>query len=931
MTNYFKIIIILGAGLITSACLYKDSSIPVVSVDLEQSNQMVTVTKWRICGPFRLPKENQPYTSEGLKEAFGRDYLTEIHGKEIPFEILRPTTNRAVDFEHDPNDDPDIGPSEVQFMNQVQQFPTPSVNTQVLFWRAGEFFKITYAAAVILSKTDTKAALIIGGNSPVKAWLNDEEILQSRASSVGHDPDALHILMTHLKKGRNTFLLKMFCFPKRNEFVLRIATREQALAFVREHGGLRDVIEEVIVPPGQPLPLSRNLLFFSLGQRAEARVEIADLNGQSILNEDIDLSSRSEIPTRDLLPGLYTITVSIDKWVFSENFYIGARDKITAPYEKRCALPRKPVGQLLDPCATLKPLQEIAPGQQFAFRLDWQKRALLLISQLEWALTHAQESRIPASALQGTHVFAYRSGVDDQIQHYFLHIPKNCDGRSVPLVVVVPHNTRQKPLLSGPTAFDTDWLRKLARYSDEFGYACLWPHGRGRNYNVHLALADTLEALDDVQKRIAIDTDRIYLTGDCGGARNALLFAERFPDRIAAVSVVNSAMSSGIKANALWREINSPRAAVENLSNIPLQLIHGDHFPHSPTRQSIELRDICRRAGMSSELILLPGDGRWADQDMFRLSFIFFQGKVRTTPRTVAMTTGQLKYGSAYWIRATELETPPRLGRITAHFDAPNKILATSSNISEIELLPDRFPTTYFQPGMLEMRVNGKIHTFHLRTSEPVKLRILPADEIDHGKKKTDILEGPVSHAFSEPFIIVQATGGTRHDQMQAEKIADQIEQAWLDNYYVRCLRKTDKEITYRDIASKNLVLTGRLYLNQDIKRICGELPFKLGVDYVKIGDKNLLNYEMLLSAIYPNPLNPKRYVVLVSSNSSSIVDLPAPELAHMGSYDVAVWRFDKSKDFQLLGQWYWDKSWRRLIPAGAVGSDVGPVEEDRE
>ena len=87
----------------------------------------------------------------------------------------------------------------------------------------------------------------------------------------------------------------------------------------------------------------------------------------------------------------------------------------------------------------------------------------------------------------------------------------------------------------------------------------------------------------------------------------------------------------------------------------------------------------------------------------------------------------------------------------------------------------------------------------------------------------------------------------------------------------------------------------------------------------------------MLLSAIYPNPLNLKRYIVLVSSNSSSMVDLPAPELARMGSYDVAVWRFDKSKDFQLLGQWYWDKSWRRLIPAGAVGSDVGPVEEDRE
>src|SRR5215471_3377951 len=253
MADYFKIIIILGAGLITVSCRYSDSSIPIVSVDLTQSNQMVTVTKWRICGPFQLPKENQTYTPEALKEAFGRDYLADIHGREAPFKILRPTTNRAVDFEHDPNDNPGIGPSEVQFMDQVQQFPTPSVNTQVLFWRAGEFFKITYAAVVILSKTDTSTTLIISGNSPVKVWLNDEALIQSRASSVGHDPDALHLLMAHLKKGRNTFLLKMYCFPKRNEFVLRISTRERALAFVREHGGLRDVIDEVIVPPGQPL------------------------------------------------------------------------------------------------------------------------------------------------------------------------------------------------------------------------------------------------------------------------------------------------------------------------------------------------------------------------------------------------------------------------------------------------------------------------------------------------------------------------------------------------------------------------------------------------------------------------------------------------------------------------------------------------------
>src|SRR5207248_2997087 len=142
--------------------------IPVVSVDLDKGQQIQTIARWRICGPFRLPETNQVYTAGGLREAFDHDYLAEINGREAPLTLPSPTTNRPVDFQHDPNDEPDIGSSQVQFLDQVQQFPTPSVNTQALFWRAGEFFKITYAAVILSSDADTEAALILSGNSPVK-------------------------------------------------------------------------------------------------------------------------------------------------------------------------------------------------------------------------------------------------------------------------------------------------------------------------------------------------------------------------------------------------------------------------------------------------------------------------------------------------------------------------------------------------------------------------------------------------------------------------------------------------------------------------------------------------------------------------------------------------------------------------------------------
>jgi hypothetical protein len=325
-------------------------------------------------------------------------------------------------------------------------------------------------------------------------------------------------------------------------------------------------------------------------------------------------------------------------------------------------------------------------------------------------------------------------------------------------------------------------------------------------------------------------------------------------------------------------------------------------------------------------LILLPGDSRWADQDPFRLSFAFFQGKSRQTPRAVSFATGQLKYGSAYWLRITELATPPSLGWVNAHFSASGKIIAQVSNISELEFLPSRFPMDVHNSGTLEIDINGVIHTVSIKNDEPVKLRILPPDG-DTIYKKTTTLEGPVSHAFAESFVIVQTIGGTQAEDELSKKLADQIEKSWQDNYYVSCPRKTDREITLADIATMNLVIVGGPNVNATIKRIFGSLPFELDAGGIRVGDMKVESGQALMSAIYPNPLNPQRYVVLVASNSPNAAELPVPELARSGSYDVAVWRFDANKHSELLGEWYWDRSWNHLILAGAVVKDEGDVE----
>src|SRR3989442_889029 len=76
---------------------------------------------------------------------------------------------------------------------------------------------------------------------------------------------------------------------------------------------------------------------------------------------------------------------------------------------------------------------------------------------------------------------------------------------------------------------------------------------------------------------------------------------------------------------------------------------------------------------------------------------------------------------------------------------------------------------------------------------------------------------------------------------------------------------KSDSEVTDEDIAAHNLVLWGDPQSNKILARIADKLPIKWDSSGIHVGNKvySAANHAPVL--IYPNPLNPKRYVVLNS------------------------------------------------------------------
>jgi hypothetical protein len=76
---------------------------------------------------------------------------------------------------------------------------------------------------------------------------------------------------------------------------------------------------------------------------------------------------------------------------------------------------------------------------------------------------------------------------------------------------------------------------------------------------------------------------------------------------------------------------------------------------------------------------------------------------------------------------------------------------------------------------------------------------------------------------------------------------------------------KDDLVITDADIAENNLILWGDPSSNRLLAKIVRKLPIRWTAQGIEVGDKTFDAATHVPVLIYPNPLNPARYVVLNS------------------------------------------------------------------
>jgi len=87
----------------------------------------------------------------------------------------------------------------------------------------------------------------------------------------------------------------------------------------------------------------------------------------------------------------------------------------------------------------------------------------------------------------------------------------------------------------------------------------------------------------------------------------------------------------------------------------------------------------------------------------------------------------------------------------------------------------------------------------------------------------------------------------------------------WRKHFRGDIRRKLDTEVTPEDIQSSNLILFGDPDSNELIQQIVNDLPIQWESDRIVIGNTRVTGEGKVPVLVYPNPLNPQRYIVINS------------------------------------------------------------------
>jgi hypothetical protein len=509
-----------------------------------------------------------------------------------------------------------------------------------------------------------------------------------------------------------------------------------------------------------------------------------------------------------------------------------------------------------------------------------------------------RDGQAPWNTATGLVVRGYRSKIDGSVQPYGLVVPKTYQTNT-------PFHHRLDIWFHGrgERLTELNFIDGRQKNPGEFTPAnafVLHPYGRYCNANHFAGEIDTFEAIEHARKHYPIDVNRISVRGFSMGGAACWNFAVHYPGLWASAApgagfsetpeFLRVFQKETIKPNAWEKKLLHWYDCTDwggNLYNLPTVAYSGEN--DSQKQAADIMADAMKKEGLKLTHIIGKkiGHGYTAEgkaEINRRIDLIVGKGR-DPLPKSVRFTTYTLRYNQMRWVVIDEIMEHWKQATISVH---------TLDNFVNIRTKNVEAFTLAMAPGYCPIDMDTQPYVFIdsvFKDGEPNKdsLEAAPVqsdrswvshfrkfdgkwklvDKADDGTlRKRHGLQGPIDDAFMDTFVMVKPTG-TPINVKVGKWIDGEMNHAvehWRKQFRGEIKPIDDTQVDEKMIASSNLVLWGDPSSNKVLAKIADKLPIRWDTkDGMYVGKKAYAVGHHVPVLIYPNPLNPKKYVVLNS------------------------------------------------------------------
>ena len=578
----------------------------------------------------------------------------------------------------------------------------------------------------------------------------------------------------------------------------------------------------------------------------------------------------------------------------------------------------------------------ILEGRQFYKKSDFAMARSLLEQGMKRA-NQLLDGEAPWTEQKGLVVRGYRSKIDGDVQPYGLVIPEsyNFEGAQEHRLDFWFHGRGERV---SEAHFITQRQNRVGHFAPA-DTIVLHPYGRYSCANKFAGEIDLFECLDSAKKSYRVDEDRILVRGFSMGGAACWQFAVHYADQWCAAApgagfsetpdflrtFQGETLNPTWYERKLWHLYDCTDWAI-NLNQLPTVAYSGEKDRQKQAADMMEAA--LEKEGINLVHIIGKGMGHKYDEASKkeierRLTSIAKVGR-NTVPLTIDFTTWTLRYNRMHWIRVNALNEHWERAIVSAKLHPFGRLDIETKNVEALSIVMDsghcpldltKEPSVFIngqQVINIPRVMSDRSWTVHLQKNNAGFWKVSDTSAPE-GLQKVHGLQGPIDDGFMDSFLMVKPSGEFENPALEnwVKKESQHAIDHWKLQFRGSCRVKNDSQLSNQDVMDHNLILWGTPSSNSVLKRILDQLPPALMAYF----DKDPASNTQIPVFIYPNPLNPERYIVLNSGFTYREYDYlnnarQVPKLPDWAIVDVS-FPITSRHPGKILDGGFFDEQWK--------------------